>query len=839
MQTTTISFESLTQLNEQLDNMVIHRDADYLVQVVAACDASQARALARRIKEHTPNSVIIGHSAMHSVVDGRTRHGQTTVIFTQFRSSELFAYHAPIDANIEQSFREIAPLMRRHMHRKALIAFADGIDANDYDVFSELTRREPMLPVAGGVSQPIEGIEGSSNSWVLLQTKTYQHHVVSVLLCGETLEAQSQCFTEWNPIGREFTVTDAFDGRVFTLEGQPPFEHYKKYLNQGHPIAFEVARDFPLLKTTQAGQDIYVPTAISSDGSMDFAGELHTGDKVRFCYNHPSLTINQVNGAIAQLKQFAPQSLFIYNCLSRLDFMEGDEELELFDVLPSTKVQGSFCMGEFFYAAGRHKIMHHSMTYMAFREASEGTRLSSVDDVAVNKENLSPLFSLIKNALDDVEVMQHQLQERLQHQSDSLVESYRVDPRTELPNRSVLKERLESFVEDDHLISVKVTNFPQVNEKYGYEIGDLLLKDLTAHLKQILGQHMPANNVMLYSLGIAEWALVFNSVKSNQEIHERFIGLADYTEKLNFEPVGLPELDYLSVSVRGGLVSRNDFPADSPDELLLKSIEARRFAAKNHQFIFSASELRSEERKRQEEFGWLNSVSRAVQRKNVIAYAQGVVDVEHKQPAFYECLVRLEEDGKIIMPGQFLPVIDGTHLYARLSHQMIKETFRNMRNRSESFSINLSPQDMLSDRTMYLLEQEVTNLADPTRFGVEVLETEQIKDYNRMREICDHFRAMGVRIVVDDFGSGYSNIDEIIKLEPHVIKVDGSLVRNIDRDPKQRAIAQQLVNLCKVFNAKTVAEFVHNQQVADIATEMGFDYLQGFYFSEPKPIDEL
>jgi EAL domain-containing protein (putative c-di-GMP-specific phosphodiesterase class I) len=289
--------------------------------------------------------------------------------------------------------------------------------------------------------------------------------------------------------------------------------------------------------------------------------------------------------------------------------------------------------------------------------------------------------------------------------------------------------------------------------------------------------------------------------------------------------------------VRGGLVSRDNFPVDSPDELLLKSIESRRFATKNHQFIVSANELRSEERQRQEEFGWLNSVSRAVQRKNVVSYAQGVVSVETNQPAFYECLVRIEEEGKIIMPGQFLPVIEGTHLYARLSHQMIKETFRHMRNRTESFSINLSPQDMLSNRTMYLLEQEVVQLKDPSRFGVEVLETEQIKDYNRMREICDHFRAMGVRIVVDDFGSGYSNIDEIIKLEPHIIKVDGSLVRNIDRDPKQRAITEQLVNLCQVFNAKTVAEFVHNKQVADIATDMGFDFLQGFYFFEPKPTE--
>ena len=103
-----------------------------------------------------------------------------------------------------------------------------------------------------------------------------------------------------------------------------------------------------------------------------------------------------------------------------------------------------------------------------------------------------------------------------------------------------------------------------------------------------------------------------------------------------------------------------------------------------------------------------------------------------------------------------------------------------------------------------------------------------------MIEVCDHFRALGARIIVDDFGSGYSNIDEIIKLEPQIIKLDGSLIRNIDRDPKQRSIAAQLVKLCQVFNAKTVAEFVHNQQVCELAEDMGIDYLQGYYFGEPK-----
>lgn len=135
----------------------------------------------------------------------------------------------------------------------------------------------------------------------------------------------------------------------------------------------------------------------------------------------------------------------------------------------------------------------------------------------------------------------------------------------------------------------------------------------------------------------------------------------------------------------------------------------------------------------------------------------------------------------------------------------------------------------MSERTLLNLEEAIKSLPDPSRVGLEVLETEQIKDYGHMIEVCNHFRSLGASIIVDDFGSGYSNIDEIVKLEPQVIKLDGSLIRNIDQDVKQRRIAQQLVQLCQVLNAKTVAEFVHNDDVRRISEEMGVDYLQGFH----------
>jgi EAL domain-containing protein (putative c-di-GMP-specific phosphodiesterase class I) len=190
----------------------------------------------------------------------------------------------------------------------------------------------------------------------------------------------------------------------------------------------------------------------------------------------------------------------------------------------------------------------------------------------------------------------------------------------------------------------------------------------------------------------------------------------------------------------------------------------------------------------------------------------------------------------VIPPGKFLPIIEGTHIYTRLSRQMINHVFETMSYSDESFSINLSPQDLMSDKTLYLLESALQKMVRPERVGIEVLETQQIKDYTRMREVCNHFKGLGAKIVVDDFGSGYSNIDEIIKLEPDTIKLDGSIIRNIDKDRRQRQIAMQLVRLYHVFEARTVAEFVHNEQVCRVAEDLSVDYSQGFYLAEPSPL---
>ncbi|WP_394252740.1 EAL domain-containing protein [Vibrio profundi] len=825
------TYTYVAHTEELFESLLIERDwsADkcYLVQLFSTQPAEIALGFARILLANFPNVTVIGQSATHLICDNHLETSGTMAIVSEFNDSHLSSAVQPFTHQPEFDSHNLVDGLRLTQDSKAVISFCAQVDGRDYPIYSAFNELAHAVPVAGGLCQ-----ENKFGNWVLYNDQVHQQACVAVAIHSPSLKVWTGAYSEWNPIGMKHKITRAQGKRLYTLNGVPAYDVFKHYLADGQDLPFQQLKNFPLYRELGFTKAVISALNILSDGSIEFDQEWKKGQEAQFCYNHPSLTVEKVRHGAELLTMHQPESVMIYNCASRLDFLDGLTELKPFEGIANTA--GAYCMGELSLQGNTQEILHHSLTYLALRESHD---LPEFNRFQLNSElTVSPLLNLVRNAIVDLDTMNSEMEQKLHQQAKKLTDSYRYDTRTGLPNRIALKERLNKITAREHLLTLKLTNFNHVNEKYGYQVGDQLLLDLSTHFRSRLEMRLGVHNsIGLFSIGVGEWAIIFKASNDSEFIKQQFVRFTDAIEHINFEPYGLSDVDYLSVSLCGGLASRCDFMDDNGDELLLKAIEARRYGVRNNTHITNAKDIQVTEEDRKEQLGWLSCVSRAILDQNIVTYSQPIVAAHTHEQVAEECLVRIvEADGAIIPPGQFLPIIEDTHLYTRLSRHMIKNTLGYMADKQGAFSINLSPQDLMSDKTLEILESSIALLNDPSRLGLEVLESEQIKDYGRMIEVCNHFRSLGARIIVDDFGSGYSNIDEIIKLEPQIIKLDGSLIRNVDKDLKQRKIASQLIRLCGVFNAKTVAEFVHNQQVCEIVEDMGVDYLQGYYLGEPK-----
>jgi len=125
------------------------------------------------------------------------------------------------------------------------------------------------------------------------------------------------------------------------------------------------------------------------------------------------------------------------------------------------------------------------------------------------------------------------------------------------------------------------------------------------------------------------------------------------------------------------------------------------------------------------------------------------------------------------------------------------------------------------------------------RLTFEILEHESFKDYDNVTRFISRFKKLNVTIAIDDFGSGYSSLQRVLSLQPDYLKIDGSIIRKITQNSTEKELVALITGLARTMGAKTVAEFVEDREIFDLAKELGVDYFQGYYLAPPAPLEEI
>ena len=404
-------------------------------------------------------------------------------------------------------------------------------------------------------------------------------------------------------------------------------------------------------------------------------------------------------------------------------------------------------------------------------------------------------------------------------EQQSLIERQFTDPLTGLPNRQKLTADLEADGERSFLL-IDVSDFSEINEYHGYTVGDQVLKALAVMMQRLISQ-----GTTLYHLGGDIFGVL---TPQRLGVNQVTFLCNELSHRISSYPVIIEDQQFpLSVVIGAGSGASAFIEAD----IALHS-------AQEKQLAFEVYGQGSRLKKRIEDnISWVGRIRDAIQHDRIEVFAQPIISTRSGKVEKYECLMRLrDEDGEFHSPYVFLEAAKRARLYDSLTRIVIYKAFQHFSTRTEDFSINLTARDILNTETVdtLLRKAQMYELAD--RLIIEIVESEGIENYKQVSQFIARAKEAGCRIAVDDFGSGYSNFEYLLKLDIDFIKVDGSLIRHLDTDANTRMLSEMIVSFGQKVGAQTVAEFVHSEAVKQAAEEIGFDYLQGFHTGKPKPL---
>ncbi|WP_454616080.1 putative bifunctional diguanylate cyclase/phosphodiesterase [Bradyrhizobium cenepequi] len=220
----------------------------------------------------------------------------------------------------------------------------------------------------------------------------------------------------------------------------------------------------------------------------------------------------------------------------------------------------------------------------------------------------------------------------------------------------------------------------------------------------------------------------------------------------------------------------------------------------------------------------------ALNERRIVVAFEPVVEVQSRRPAFYECLVRMQQgDGRALSAPDIVPVAERLGLIRLVDHRVLELAVAELAaSPGVQLSLNISP-----DTTMdpdWLAGIESLMAAHPgvgERLIVEITETLAIRNLDEVRGFVARLKNFGSRIAIDDFGAGYTSFRNLRKLGVDIVKIDGAFVQNIAHSADDRAFVQTLLDLARRLGIKTVAEWVQDDASAAMLREWGCDYIQG------------
>jgi diguanylate cyclase (GGDEF)-like protein len=367
---------------------------------------------------------------------------------------------------------------------------------------------------------------------------------------------------------------------------------------------------------------------------------------------------------------------------------------------------------------------------------------------------------------------------------------------------------------------VAIDNLARINESYGFDVADEVIAALAKRMRKLTRGKDTLGRYSGNKFGIVLRDCTPDDM--NVAAERLLVGVRDEMITTSSGPIAV------TVSIGGVIAPRH---ARTVSEILARAEETLSAAKGRRHGLFLAYRPNIErEAQRRENVRATDEIVAALNERRVFLAYEPVVTARDRQPAFYECLMRVRRsDGSLLGANDIVPVAERLALVRLLDHRVLELVIDEMAAApSLKASVNVSPSSTTDPGWWAGLDSLLrTHAGIAPRLTIEITESAAISDVDYTRGFVARAKDLGCRIAIDDFGAGFTSFRNLRKLGVDMVKIDGAFVQNMLRSDDDRTFVRTLVELGQRLKLATVGEWVQDESTAKLLAEWGCEYLQG------------
>lgn len=789
----------------------------------------EAQELASQIQTRLPNAVIIGCSTPGVICEGKIVKSSCLIAVTEFDNCELElgSFSCKTDSGEDKTGEILGEEIAEQ-----LVKDKDGMmllfmPLNYYRTakfIKEFNKRKPHVKLYGGIAS--EAIENYSNvteeAYVLGGTHASRTEMAAVLITGPALSVYENVVCGIERVGRTYEVTHVDGNNLLKVEGEDAAQWYADLLGEE-----ELVRDpalagvFPLVRQVGEYQTafnlVFEPGTSTDDCEQNkkhhvsMFTEIDTGSKFALGYFEPQSIVGQLSKVYKEMKEEPIEVLFAYDCISRMWMLHDCATWEV-GQFNTTNMSGALLGGEISHIDGRNVYTNSTFVIAGISENKKARlflkRRALANVTALQHTNVHMLNYLLRTGNNQ---LNNELNERQEQMRKAMFYSEELG----------IYNQGKYLYEYEQLGLDKIAIFTVKNDKIlrAYMGQTAFVKEWKRIFEDSL-KRFRFSGLYVYAYGDYSLLLAAGDAFTDETFAEKVREIYDYINSVVFKDSAFT---YACAVVM------------HEEEALQKAEEALQYGIRHKMSFVNYQDVPDEVFSVKQEMHMLQVVREALKEGRVSPYFQGIYDNRTGEINLYEALMRIQDaEGKLYFPGQFLPVAKDYNLYETLSQVMVKNVLDMFKDKDVKVSINLNVQDIYDRDLLRTIFKGLENAEHPENFVFELVETEEVNDYQVIKQFADSVHAYGARVAVDDFGSGFASLLHILRLDPDILKLDGAIIKEIGCDEKCREFVELINEWCVRQKKEVVAEFVENSEIQQVMEEIGITYSQGYYHAKPQ-----